>query len=142
MKNKVIVLSLFLLVAWVSTPAFAGIKEDLEAKLPVKTVLENGMAEGKTIEEVAAEASYLAPEKTCEIIRTAIEMYPDNAVPIVVAALEKGAEEEVAVRCAILAGADPALITEATAAGFAIGRTVPSSVPDGGNGGGGDLSPS
>ncbi|VAX19858.1 hypothetical protein MNBD_NITROSPINAE01-82 [hydrothermal vent metagenome] len=114
----------------------------MEAKLPVKTVLENGMLEGKTIEEVASEASYLAPAKTCEIIRTAIEMYPDNALPIVVAALAKGAEEEVAIRCAILAGADPALITEGTAAGFAIGRTVPSGVPEGGNGGGGDLSPS
>ncbi|MCK4865527.1 MAG: hypothetical protein KAT06_08855 [Gammaproteobacteria bacterium] len=134
---------------WVS----ADIAADFKAELTTEKVLANAMAGGMSIKDAVSEMVTLKPKRVVLIIAAALKVSPQDAGVIVVAATSikcsnavtsvlKTQCENTIMNAAIFAGADPTLITAATAASSTSRAiTATALAPASGGAGGGVASP-
>ena len=108
--------------------ASADIKADFESGLDSDKVLANAMANGMSVADAVSQMVSLQPKRLALIIAAAVKASPQDAGKIVAAATSiqcnnadtailKNQCKSVIIDAAIAAGADPTLITAATAAG-------------------------
>lgn len=116
-------IKIFTLIALLSMPfhlVSADIAADFKAGLTIAQIMDNALAEGQSIDEAVAEMVAEKPEMAGIITRTAINKSPKDAAKIVTAATASApAQSDSITVAAISAGADPATVTRATAAGRA-----------------------
>ena len=132
MKVKMLALVACLVVPF--QLATADIKADFKAGLSIAKVLANATAGGMSVENAVTQMVALQPKKAALIVDAAISIKCSNAVTSVL----KTQCSSAITSAAIAAGADPALITPATAAGpgsRAITTTVSAPAPGGAGGG-------
>jgi hypothetical protein len=141
--------SLFLIV---QSPAFAEdtlkdmISKEFHKEKDICPVVKNAITEGQSSRDVT-KTSILLGHDACLVIRCAIEAR-GQIDQVIAGALEAGTTSDVCSRCAIDAGADPAVVAKALETGLGYSSPV-AAAPEpigtglpGGNSGGGKISPS
>ncbi len=135
-----------------SAAAFAGPGEDIKDGALIEVALKNAVSAGMTIDEAVADAIALNMDLAGDIVAAAFGIL--DSLPETACAAPAGEDAEAVIdfeacgdritQAAILAGADPTLVTAAAAAGITGGPGGPG-VPPGpgdGNRGGNIASPS
>lgn len=154
MAQKIRLLAFACMIGF-SAAVFAGPGEDIESGALIEIALNDAISGGMTIDEVVTDAIRVNPDLAGDIVAAAfgiLESLPESACA---APVEEGAKTgepgvdlegcgDRIVAAAILAGADPTLVTEAAAAGVTGGPGGPGTPPGPGDGnrGGNIASPS
>ena len=132
--------------------ATADIAADFKAKMSVANVLKKAMDGGMSVEDAVTKMVTLKPKMAAQIVDAAVKASPGDAGVIVAAvisiqcnnndsAILKNQCKSAITTAAIDAGADPTLVTAATAAGSTRPITRVASTPAPGSGGGVVASP-
>ncbi len=95
---------LLLASSFVATTVFAGIADDVSNGIALDVVLKNAVDAGETVESATFEMVRLMPERAGDVVAVALSACSDAVC-----------ERSVA-QSAIAAGADPVIVTAATAA--------------------------
>lgn len=118
MKMKTLVLAIFLVMPYQLVSA--DVQGDLAAGLPMATIVQNALDAGQEIEDITSTVASLSPERAAEAVSEGIARFPDSAAGIVSAATAAAPLQQTTIAdAAITAGADPTVVTTASAAGAA-----------------------
>lgn len=113
---KTLVLAIFLVMPYQLVSA--DVQGDLAAGLPMATIVQNALDAGQEIEDITSTIASLSPGRAAEAVSEGIARFPDSAAGIVTAATAAAPLQQVIiVNAAITAGADPIVVTNASAAG-------------------------
>ena len=122
MKIKTLVLAIFLAMPYQLVSA--DVQADLTAGLPMTQIVQNALDAGQEIEDITSTVASLSPERAHEAVSEGIARFPDSAAGIVSAATAAAPLQQTTIAdAAITAGADPTVVTTASAAGAAAGAT-------------------
>jgi len=120
MKIKTLVLAIFLAMPYQLVSA--DVQADLTAGLPMTQIVQNALDAGQEIEDITSTVASLSPERAHEAVSEGIARFPDSAAGIVSAATAAAPLQQTTIAdAAITAGADPTVVTTASAAGAAAG---------------------
>jgi len=125
MTFKRTVLAAAVCVMGVYQSAFADVGEDIKEGILIETALNDAVSEGFTIDQAVTDAIAVNPEMAKDIVFAAIAILdnlPDAACTVVdrestKSNIDRSGCDQRITAAAIIAGADPAVVTEASAAG-------------------------